>query len=273
MPRLSLYKPEKGNDYKFLDRSISEMFQVGGTDIYLHKYLGPKNPSQADATADQPLYTDGDGNPIVKETNIQDLLFLENRDRTYDSSIYTLRGIYNVADIDFNLSQFGLFIDQDTVFMTVHINDFIQYIGRKPMSGDVLELPHLRDEFALSTFDVSLPRYYAIEDVGRASEGFSVGNTVTQTFSDGVIMSGEVSNWNDSDKILSIIHAGASDGLYHAWTTLKLVSAADGSVATVTAIGEDNKLSENEANSFYETTADDMGFLDFSEGNPFGDVQ
>ena len=173
MPRLSLYKPEKGNDYKFLDRSISEMFQVGGTDIYLHKYLGPKNPSQADATADQPLYTDGDGNPIVKETNIQDLLFLENRDRTYDSSIYTLRGIYNVTDIDFNLSQFGLFIDQDTVFMTVHINDFIQSIGRKPLAGDVIELPHLRDEFALNDFDVALPRYFVIDEVGRAAEGFS----------------------------------------------------------------------------------------------------
>ena len=149
------------------------MFQVGGTDIYLHKYLGPKNPSQADATADQPLYTDGDGNPIVKETNIQDLLFLENRDRTYDSSIYTLRGIYNVADIDFNLSQFGLFIDQDTVFMTVHINDFIQSIGRKPLAGDVIELPHLRDEFALNDFDVALPRYFVIDEVGRAAEGFS----------------------------------------------------------------------------------------------------
>ena len=173
MPRLSLYKPEKGNDYKFLDRNISEMFQVGGTDIYLHKYLGPKNPSQADATADQPLYTDGDGNPIVKETNIQDLLFLENRDRTYDSSIYTLRGIYNVTDIDFNLSQFGLFIDQDTVFMTVHINDFIQSIGRKPLAGDVIELPHLRDEFALNDFDVALPRYFVIDEVGRAAEGFS----------------------------------------------------------------------------------------------------
>jgi len=31
----------------------------------------------------------------------------------------------------------------------------------------------LRDEFALNDFDISLPRYYVIEDVGRASEGFS----------------------------------------------------------------------------------------------------
>jgi len=166
MPRLSLYKPEKGNDYKFVDRQASEMFQVGGTDVYVHKYLGA-NTDSANATADQPHYA----NTAV--TNIQDLLFLENRDRTYDSQIYRIRGIYNVQNIDFNLSQFGLFIDNDTLFMTVHINDFINYIGRKPISGDVLELPHLRDDFALSDADVSLPRYYVIEDVGRASEGFS----------------------------------------------------------------------------------------------------
>jgi len=167
MPRLSLYRPEKGNDYKFIDRQSSEMFQVGGTDIYLHKYLGPQNPSDANATADQPQYD------AVKETNIQDLLFLENRDRKYDPSIYRIRGIYNVQDIDFNLSQFGLFIDNDTLYMTVHINDFIRTIGRKPLSGDVLELPHLKDEFALNDVDVSLPRYYVISDIGRASEGFS----------------------------------------------------------------------------------------------------
>ena len=161
MPRLSLYKPERGQDYKFIDRQISEMFQVGGTDVYLHKYIGTET-------------IDAQGNPVAKDhTQIQDLLLLENRDRKYDPDVYRIRGIYNVQNIDFNMSQFGLFIDNDTVFMTVHINDFIQYIGRKPMSGDVLELPHLRDEFALSTFDVSLPRYYAIEDVGRASEGFS----------------------------------------------------------------------------------------------------
>jgi len=167
MPRLSLYRPEKSNDYKFIDRQASEMFQAGGTDVYLHKYLGA-NTSSENATADQPNYA------TTSPTNIQDLLFLENRDRKYDQEIYRIRGMYNVQNIDFNLSQFGLFIDNDTLYMTVHINDFVKYIGRKPISGDVLELPHLRDDFALNEFDMSLPRYYVIEDVGRASEGFSV---------------------------------------------------------------------------------------------------
>jgi len=166
MPRISLYKPERGQDYKFMDRQASEMFQLGGTDIYLHKYIGA-NTSSANATAAQPTYA------TDSVTNIQDMLLLENRDRKYDPEIYRLRGWYNVQNIDFNLSQFGLFIDNDTIYMTVHINDFIKYIGRKPVSGDVFELPHLRDDFALNDFDVTMPRYYQITDVARASEGFS----------------------------------------------------------------------------------------------------
>jgi len=166
MPRLSLYKPEKGLDYKFVDREISEMFQAGGTDLYWHKYLGSNNdPSMA--TADKPAYAN------TNPANIQDLLLLENRDRTYDKEIYRIRGIYNVQNIDFNLSQFGLFIDNDTLYMEIHINDFIKYVGRKPITGDVIELPHLRDEFALNDLNIALPRYYVVEDVGRASNGFS----------------------------------------------------------------------------------------------------
>ena len=165
MPRLSLYHPEKGNNYRFIDRQISRMFQVGCTDVHLHKYLGPK--IQEEGTADQPIYQN------ISEINIQDLLFLENRDRKYESEVYRLRGHYQVQNLDFNLSQFGLFIDNDTVIMTVHMNDFVEAIGRKPLDGDVIELPHLRDDFSLNDYDVSVPRFFVVEDVGRASEGYS----------------------------------------------------------------------------------------------------
>ena len=167
MPRISLYKPERGNDYYFLDRQIQEMFTVGGTDINIHKYLGPENPDTGTATADQPQYD------AVKETNIQDLLFLENRDRKYDPDIYTMRGIYNVQDIDFDLSQFGLFLSNDTLFLTIHINSSVKTLGRKIMSGDVIELPHLKDEYAANDYSFALKRFYVVEDVNRASEGFS----------------------------------------------------------------------------------------------------
>ena len=167
MPRLSLYKPEKGNDYRFLDKQITEMFTVGGTDVFVHKYLGPKNPDEASATADQPQYD------AVKETNIQDMLFMENRDRKYDPDIYTMRGIYSVSDVDFDMSQFGLFLQNDIIFMTIPINASVKTLGRKIMSGDVIELPHLKDENALNDYSVALKRFYVVEDVNRASEGFS----------------------------------------------------------------------------------------------------
>jgi len=167
MPRISLYKPTKGNDYNFIDARIFEMFTVGGTDVNIHKYLGPKNPTVEDATADIPHYD------VIAETNIQDLLFLENRDRKYDENIYTIRGIYNVQDIDFNLSQFGLFLNNDTLFMTIHINSSVKTLGRKIMSGDVLELPHMKDEYAANSLHVALKSYYVVEEVSRASEGYS----------------------------------------------------------------------------------------------------
>jgi hypothetical protein len=167
MPRLSLYRPNKTRDYEFLDKVVYEQFLVGGTDINIHKYLGPRNPSEAESTAAEPQYD------AVKETNIQDMLFLENRDRKYDEDVYTMRGVYNVTDTDFNLSQFGLFLSNDTIFMTIHINSSVKTLGRKIISGDVVEFPHLEDEYALNDYSVALKRFYVVEDVTRAAEGFS----------------------------------------------------------------------------------------------------
>ena len=165
MPRLSLYRPEKGNDYKFIDKTAWEMFQVGGTDVLIHRYLGPG--SSREETPTTPKYATDD------PTNIQDMLFLENRDRKYDPDVYVLRGVYNVNDVDFNLSQFGLFLQNDTLFVTFHINDTVEKLGRKLIAGDVIELPHLKDEYALNDLNYALKRFYVVEDVNRASEGFS----------------------------------------------------------------------------------------------------
>ena len=84
-----------------------------------------------------------------------------------------MRGHYNVQDQDFDLSQLGLFLQNDTLFMTIHINSSVKTLGRKIMSGDVIEFPHLMDEYALNDYSVALKRYYVVEDVNRAAEGFS----------------------------------------------------------------------------------------------------
>jgi hypothetical protein len=180
----------------------------------------------------------------------------------------------------------------------------------RPVEGDIIYLPLSNSMFQIMSVEHEQPFYQisnlptykmrcelfeyggedldtginAIDDIERryayqylltldsASDGFTVGNTITQTFSSGVIMSGEIASWDASDNTVGIIHSGADDGKYHTWSAgLQIVSS--GSVATVSAVVEDNQLSENEKNSDFEITQPDLGFLDFSESNPFGDPQ
>ena len=172
MPRLSLWKDGKHTaDYKFFDQRINEMFTVGGVGINVHKYLGPNAASGetgdlADAT--QPNYTN------QSEKNIQDFLFLENRDRKYDTSIYNMRGVYQPQSQDFDLSQFGLLNANDTLYIVFHHNEMVDILGRKIMNGDVLELQNLIDYEPLDDdLPATLKRYYVVQDATRASEGFS----------------------------------------------------------------------------------------------------
>lgn len=169
MPRLSMWKNGKHtNDYRFFDRIINEQFTVGGTGINVHLYLGPATQTDSkDSTV--PEYA----NPTAK--NIQDLLFLENRDRVYSPDVYNLRGVYQVSDNDFDLSQFGIQLANDTIFIVFHLNTMVESISRRLMVGDVLELEHLKDYYPLDLDAVpeALRKYYVIKDVSRGAEGFS----------------------------------------------------------------------------------------------------
>jgi hypothetical protein len=170
MPRLSLWRPNRTNDYQFLDQTITEMYTVGGVDMYIHKYLGPiVDPKAAPGNGDATLPNYSHENPLF----IEDLLLLENRDRAYDTNIYQMRGAYTQNDIDFNLTQFGLFLNNDTLFITFPYNKMIDTMGRKLMSGDVLELPNLKDYFPLGNVARALPKFYVIQDAAYAAEGFS----------------------------------------------------------------------------------------------------
>lgn len=168
MPRLSLYRPEKGNDFKFLDKTINEQFQIGGTDVFIHKYLGPVNPLEGESSPSIPTNTN-----FLEELGIQDLLFMENRDRKYDPDVYIVRGIYTLQDIDFNLSQFGLFLQNDNIMVTFHLRTSFESLGRKIIAGDVLELPHQKDEYALEDSLVALKRFYVVSEVTRPASGYS----------------------------------------------------------------------------------------------------
>jgi hypothetical protein len=201
MPRLSLYRPEKGNDFKMLDRVINEQFQVGGTDIFIHKYTGPQSAQPASTEGGVP----GIANATTPELGIQDVIFMENRDRSYDPNIYSIRGIYTMNDIDFNLSQFGLFLNSDDIMITFHLRSIVETIGRKLMSGDVLELPHLKDEYASNDDLVALKRFYVVTDVSRPASGYS------QTWYPHLLRA-KVGPLVDSQEFSEILNAPAGDG-------------------------------------------------------------
>jgi len=127
--------------------------------------------------------------------------------------------------------------------------------------------------------------YKYLVTLDSASFGWSIGETVNQTLSTGTIVSGEVAAFSDSDNILHLIHVGADDGNYHTFVTGRQIIGTEDkdssgsivdpllSIASATAVSEVNQLAENEKNDFFDTTDTDMGFLDFSESNPFGDPQ
>ena len=100
---------------------------------------------------------------------------------------------------------------------------------------------------------------------------FIQGETVTQVF-DTYNMTGEVAFASDSGNTLHLIHSGATDGLFHEWTTTKtIIGDQSNHVVTPTSINQINDiLTDNQNKTFDDFESD---FLDFSESNPFGDMQ
>jgi hypothetical protein len=106
-----------------------------------------------------------------------------------------------------------------------------------------------------------------------SAKGFIIGNTISQTLSGGVIISGEIVDYNDSSNVISLAHIGASDGLYHEFTTLQVTSLdSDGNTLrrTVTVVNETLNDPGNQNQDFADLA--DI-FVDFTEVNPFGDLE
>jgi len=96
----------------------------------------------------------------------------------------------------------------------------------------------------------------------------TLGETVTQTLSDGTVISGKITAWDDSDDILSLAHVSSTDGDYHLFTVGSTITHSNTSdTRTIIAIDEDLGDFHWQNNAFDS----DVGFLDFSETNPFGD--
>ena len=102
---------------------------------------------------------------------------------------------------------------------------------------------------------------------------YSPGDSATQVLSDGTQIKGEIASYTDQDGILQLVNVGASDGKYHNFVVGRDITFGATNkryTRTVLSVGESTNLTKNEQNTGFETFADDI--IDFSEGNPFGEV-
>ena len=118
---------------------------------------------------------------------------------------------------------------------------------------------------------VEVESAYQVELTMDSAAGYSVGETVIQTY-DTYNMQGEVVDWSDSDKVLQLAHVGATDGKFHTFGTVtQVVGQTSGAKASPTFVQELQKIQADAQNTIFDNFESD--FLDFSESNPFGDIQ
>ena len=184
--------------------------------------------------------------------------------------------------------------------------------GDRPREGDLIFLPLSNKLFEITHVEHELPFYqlqnlptfklraqlfeyndenldtgvaaidkiekdYAYTYLVHLGEGgdVEIGSIATQTLPSGVKVSGEVSKYSDTDKVLHLIHVGADDGEYHTFVTGINISIQTSSAVlnrTVVAVLEENKISQNEQNDAFSNFGG-SNFLDFTESNPFGDPE
>lgn len=80
---------------------------------------------------------------VTDLSNIQDKIFLENRDREYQTTAITIKGFYEIITPFMNLSQFGndLMTMMLKYSIKVNFNSVVAKLGRPIVIGDIIELP------------------------------------------------------------------------------------------------------------------------------------
>ena len=97
---------------------------------------------------------------------------------------------------------------------------------------------------------------------------FVIGEVVTQVNTNYTIK-GEVTDWSDSDRVLQLAHVGSTDGKYREFSLNRRVQGANASWVP-SLVEELQNIQQEAQNKIFDDFEGD--FLDFSEGNPFGDM-
>jgi hypothetical protein len=102
---------------------------------------------------------------------IQDLLYLENRDRDYSNVSVPLKCSYQPMDIIGDLGKFGFSI-MDMYAFTCSFARMVELLGRPIVIGDIIEVvPEMQYDANL----LPVKKYLEVSDCGWATDGFTPG--------------------------------------------------------------------------------------------------
>lgn len=102
--------------------------------------------------------------------NIQDKIFLENRDREYDMDTYGIKMYYDIQETQTDLTRFGLELTSETLFASVSFSSVVAILGRPIIIGDVFQIPSMT-QFS-STLE-PIEKYMEVVDTMWAAEGYT----------------------------------------------------------------------------------------------------
>ncbi len=157
-------------DQELIDRIIREHIEIGGVVVYVFRLMG--SPAQSrdivNARTDPGIAEPVD---IASYLGIQDPLFGEIRDRTYDlDHIPRLRGVFKVSQNDIIYGRFGAQgLNNDVFSIEFHTRTVEEQLERRFIIGDVLEFPHLKDISVTGNVAVKL---YEVARVMKSPNGW-----------------------------------------------------------------------------------------------------
>ncbi len=108
----------------------------------------------------------------TKVSNIQDRIFLENRDRDYDENPVRLKGSYQLVDVQSFQSKFGFgsAFSGDEWILEIGFSSIVSGLGRPFVIGDIIQLP---SETQYSPSLKPILKFLEVTDVAWSTNSFT----------------------------------------------------------------------------------------------------
>lgn len=104
--------------------------------------------------------------------NIQDKVFLENRDRDYDTTPEPMKGYYDLYDAVTEVEKIGISLTGLSINITVSFSRCVQLFNRPIVIGDIIEIPA---EAMYSAKMRRIEKWLEVIDVAWSTEGYTPG--------------------------------------------------------------------------------------------------